>query len=71
MEAAINNVPHLLSQLLITQFTALIVDLLECLLKTSVGEHTNLTNLIIINSLDECMYGTQVQILSLPTQGHH
>jgi hypothetical protein len=65
MEAAIDNDPHLLSRSLITQFTALIVDPLEHLFETSVGEHTDLPNLIIIDGLDECMDGTQVQILDM------
>jgi len=65
MEAAIDNDPHLLSRSLITQFAALIVDPLERLFETSVGEHTALPNLIIIDGLDECMDGTQVQILDM------
>ena len=58
----INNEPHLLSRSLITQFTELIVDPLEHLFETSVGD---LPNLIIIDGLDECMDGTQVQILDM------
>ena len=65
MEAAIDNDPHLLSRSLITQFTALIVDPLDHLFETSVREHTNLPNLIIIDGLDECMDGTQIQILDM------
>jgi hypothetical protein len=65
VEAAIDNDPHLLSRSLITQFTALIVDPLEHLFETSVAEHTALPNLIIIDGLDECMDGTQVQILDM------
>jgi len=65
MEAAIDNDPHLLSRSLITQFTALIVDPLEHLFETSVGEHMDLPKLIIIDGLDECMDGTQVQIVDM------
>ena len=65
MEAAIDNDPHLLSRSLITQFTALIVDPLEHLFENSVGEHMDLPSLIIIDGLDECMDGTQVQILDM------
>ena len=65
MEAVIDNDPHLLSCSLITQFMALIVDPLELLFETSVEEQTDLPKLIIINSLDECMDGTQVQILNM------
>jgi len=65
MEAAIDNDPHLLSRSLTTQFTALIVDPLEHLFETSVGEHMDLPNLIIIDGLDECMDGTQVHILDM------
>ena len=65
MEAVIDNDPHLLSCSLITQFMALIVDPLELLFETSVGEQTDLPKLIIINGLDECMDGTQVQILDM------
>ena len=65
MEAAIYNDPHLLSRSLITQFTALIVDPLQHLLKTSVGEEMDLPHLIIVDGLDECMDGTQVQILDM------
>jgi len=65
MEAAIDNDPHLLSRTLITQFTVLIVDPLEHLFETSVGEHMDLPYLIIIDGLDECMDGTQVQILDM------
>jgi len=62
MEAAIDNDPHLLSRSLITQFTALIVDPLAHLSETSVMD---LPSLIIIDGLDECMDGTQVQILDM------
>jgi hypothetical protein len=65
VETAIDNDPHLLSRSLITQFTVLVVDPLERLFETSVGEHTDLPNLIIIDGLDECMDGTQVQILDI------
>ena len=65
MEAAIDNDPHLLSRTLITQFTALIINPLERLFETSVGEYTDLPYLIIIDGLDECMDGTQVQILDM------
>jgi len=65
MEAAIDNDPHLLSRSLITQFTALIVDPLEHLFETSIGGQADLPNLIIIDGLDECMDGTQVQILDM------
>jgi hypothetical protein len=65
MEAVINNDPHVLSRSLITQFMALIVDPLERLFETSVREHTDFPNLIIIDGLDECMDGTQVQILDM------
>jgi hypothetical protein len=65
MDAAIDNDPHLLSRTFITQFTALIVNPLEHLFETSVGEHTDLPYLIIIDGLDECMDGTQVQILDM------
>jgi hypothetical protein len=65
MEATIDNDPHLFSRTLITQFTALIVDPLEQLCETSVGEHRNLPHLIIIDGLDECMDGTQVPILDM------
>jgi hypothetical protein len=65
MEAAIDNDPHLLSRSLITQFTVLIVDPLERLFETSVGEYTDLPNLIIIDGLDECMDGAQVHIIDM------
>jgi len=65
MEAAIDNNPHLLSRTLITQFTVLIINPLEHLFETSVGEHMDLPYLIIIDGLDECMDGTQVQILDM------
>ena len=65
MEAAIDNDPHLLSRSLLTQFLALVVDPLERHWETPVGEHTDLPNLIIIDALDECMDGTQVQILDM------
>jgi hypothetical protein len=65
MEAAIDNDPHILSRSLITQFMALIVDPLERLFETSVEEHKDLPNLIIIDGLDECMDGTLVQILDM------
>ena len=69
MEAAIDNDPHLLSRSLITQFIGLIIDPLEHLFVfscSSVGKHTDLPNLIIIiDGLDECMDGTQVQILDM------
>ena len=64
MEAAIDNDPHLLSRTLITQFMALI-DPLGRLFETSVGEHMDLPSFIIIDGLDECMDGTQVQILDM------
>ena len=65
MEAAIDNDPHLLSRTLITQFTTLIIDPLEHLFESSVGEHTYLPHLIIIDGLDECMDSTQVRILDM------
>ena len=65
MEAAIENDPHLLSRSLLTQFMALIVEPLERLFEISVGEHVDRPNLIIIDGLDECMDGTQVQILDM------
>jgi hypothetical protein len=65
MEAAIDNDPHLLSRSLITQFTVLIVDPLERFFETSVGEYTDLPNVIIIDGLDECMDGAQVHILDM------
>ena len=65
MEAAIENDPHLLSRSLITQFVALIVEPLDRLFEISGGEHTGQPNLIIIDGLDECMDGTQVQILDM------
>jgi len=65
MEAVIENDPLILSQSLITQFTALIVKPLEHLFKNSVGEHIDQQNVIIIDGLDECMDGTQVQILKM------
>ena len=65
MEAAIDKDPHLLSRSLITQFMAIIVDPLERLFETSVGEHMDLPKLIIIDGLDECMDGTQAQILDM------
>ena len=65
MEALVDNDPHLLSRSLITQFMALIVDPLERLFEISVGEQMDLPNLIIIDDLDECMDGTQVQILDM------
>ncbi|KIM35700.1 hypothetical protein M413DRAFT_449637 [Hebeloma cylindrosporum] len=65
MEAVIDNDPHLLSRSLITQFTALIVDPLESLFENSLGEHPDLPNLIIIDGLDECKDGTQVQVLDM------
>jgi len=65
MEAVIENDPLILSQLIITQFTALIIEPLEHLFENSVGEHIDRRNLIIINGLDECMDGTQVQILKM------
>ena len=65
MEAVVDKDPHLLSRSLITQFIALIVDPLEHLFETSAGEHMDLPKLIIIDSLDECMDGTQVQILDM------
>jgi hypothetical protein len=65
MEAVIDNDPHLLSRSLITQFTALIIDPLERLFEISVGEHMDLPKLIIIDGLDECMDGTQAQILDM------
>jgi len=64
MEVAIENDPLILSRSLITQFTALIMDPLEHLLETP-GEHMDRPNLIIIDGLDECMDGTQVQILDM------
>jgi len=65
MDSVIEHDPHLLSRSLITQFTALIVDPLERLSGLFVGQHTDLPNLIIIDGLDECMDGTQVQILDM------
>jgi len=65
MEAVIENDPHLLSRSLITQFMALIVEPLERLFEISVGENVDRPNLIIIDGLDECMDGTQVQILDM------
>ena len=65
IEAAIDNDPHLFSQSLTTQFMALIVDPLEHHFQTSTGEHMDLPTLIIIDGLDECLDGTQVQILDM------
>ena len=65
MEGVIENDPHLLSRSLTTQFTALIVDPLEQLLETSVEEHIDRSNVIIIDGLDECMDGTQAHILDM------
>jgi len=65
MEAAIDKDPHLLSRSLITQFTTLIIDPLELFFDTSLGEYTDLPKLIIIDGLDECMNGTQVQIVDM------
>jgi len=65
MEAAIDKDPHLLSRSLITQFMALIIDPLERFFDTSLGEYTDLPKLIIIDGLDECMDGTQVQIVDM------
>jgi len=65
MEAVIDNDPHLLSRSLITQFMALIVEPLEHILETSVEEDIGRPNVIIIDGLDECMDGTQVQILDM------
>ena len=65
MEATIDNDPHLFSRTLITQFTALIVNPLERLFETSVGEYTDFPYLIIIDGLDECMDGTQIRILDM------
>ena len=65
MEAVIDNDPHLLSRSLITQFTALIVEPLERIFETSVAGHIDRPNVIIIDGLDECMDGTQVQILDM------
>jgi hypothetical protein len=65
MGAVIEKDPHLFSRSLTAQFTALIVDPLERLLEISVREHADLPNFIIIDGLDECMDGTQVQILDM------
>jgi len=65
MEAVIDNDPHFLSRSLITQFMSLIVNPLEHLFGTSVEEHIDRPNVIIIDGLDECMDGTQVQILDM------
>ena len=65
MEAVIDNDPHILSRSLTEQFTTLIVDPLESIFGTCVAEDSMaLPNLTIIDSLDECMDGTQVQILN-------
>ena len=65
METVIENDPLILSRSLITQFTALIVDPLEHLFENSVGDHVDRRNLIIIDGLDECIDGTQVQLLDM------
>jgi len=65
METVIENDPLILSRSLITQFTALIVDPLEQHFEISAGEHMVRPYLIIIDGLDECMDGTQVQILDM------
>ena len=65
METVIENDPLILSRSLITQFTALIVEPLERLLKISIEGQVDRRNLIIIDGLDECMDGTQVQILDM------
>jgi len=65
METVIENDPLIFSRSLITQFTALIVEPLERLFEISIEEHVDQPNLIIIDGLDECMDGTQVQILDV------
>jgi len=65
METVLENDPLIFSRSLITQFTALIIEPLERLFKNSVREHVDRRNLIIIDGLDECMDGTQVQILDM------
>jgi len=65
MEAVIDNDPHLLSRSLVTQFTALIINPLGRIFETSVAGHIDRPNVIIIDGLNECMDGTQVQILDM------
>ena len=65
MESVIENDPLILSRSLMTQFTTLIVEPLEHLFEISMEEQVNRPNLIIIDGLDECMDGTQAQILEM------
>jgi len=65
MEVTIDNDPHILSRSLITQFTMLITNPLERLLGPRVGEQPALPNLILIDGLEDCMDGTQVQVLEV------
>lgn len=50
METVIENDPRIFSQ-----FATLIINPSECIFEISIGEHTDLPNLIIIDGLDECI----------------